>query len=172
MQDIKILVARPARKHSLQHDSRRQTFLFSLLVLLEDDLLIDFILLLTCRHGLALELTLGDEVGGRGTGGRGGCHKDYCFRVDASGHCSRISVALKDGDVRRGGPQVPLGEILWIAKTGEKKDFCGIKRRYCIAYLPTIRRTPTPGRHLRLFWREKKKLKLLLPSQRTETSHA
>ena len=110
MQDIKILVARPARKHSLQHDSRWQTFLFSLLVLLEDDLLIDFILLLTCRHGLALELTLGDEVGGRGTGGRGGCHKDYCFRVDASGHCSRISVALKDG-----------GRVAWW--TASRREF-------------------------------------------------
>jgi hypothetical protein len=52
--------------------------------------LIDFILLLTCHHGLALKLALDDEVCGRGTGSRGGCHKDHCFRVDASGHCYQL----------------------------------------------------------------------------------
>ena len=131
MPDIIILVTRPARINSLQSGSRWQTFLFSLLVLLEEDLLIDFILLLTCRHGLALEPTLGDEVGGRGTGGRGGCHKDYCFRVDASGHCSLgclspVEMALTCGVVDR----KYVGENFMV---NEKKDFCGKKKISCVS---------------------------------------
>lgn len=145
MPDIIILVTRPARINSLQSGSRWQTFLFSLLVLLEEDLLIDFVLLLTCRHGLALEPTLGDEVGGRGTGGRGGCHKDYCFRVDASGHCSLgclspVEMALTCGVVDRKyvGENFMVNEYHLIANTGgEKKDFCGKKKISCVSAYDT-----------------------------------